>query len=79
MNSDTKKDEKNNDEKGMKRTNYWMREVGYFRRNIAQQFIMPQLPSIPETYRIMSSVECSCNCYGGCSGGDCSSCSYGNS
>ena len=58
--------------KGMKRTNYWMNTVQYIRKPTAQSFL--DTDEKVEKY-VTVAADCSCNCYGDCSGGDCTSCS----
>ena len=64
---------------GVKRTNYWTKKVQYNGRTAAQHFLNKQISDSLKKSAVLSAADCSCNCYGGCSGGDCSSCSYGNS
>lgn len=64
--------------RGVRRTNYWMRKVQYSGRTSAQHFLNPQIFATLKNSAVMAAADCSCNCHGGCSGGDCSSCSYGN-
>jgi len=64
--------------KGTSRTNYWMQQVRYTSRSSAQSFLGNEKSSNLKS-NVMAASDCSCNCYGGCSGGSCSSCSYGNS
>lgn len=60
------------------RTNYWTRQVRYIKRSSAQSFLNKKNSSNLKS-NVMVASDCSCNCYGGCSGGSCSSCSYDNS
>lgn len=64
--------------KGINWTNYWKRKIQYLGQNAAQNFLKPQSLALQRNV-VMASGDCSCNCHGDCSGGDCSSCSYDNS
>lgn len=64
--------------KRIEKTNYWNQKVKYLGMHSAQSFLKSPTYANNMNGKMISS-DCSCNCHGGCSGGDCSSCSYGNS
>lgn len=63
---------------GIKKANYWKRKIQYISRNAAQNFLRTPKFALSANVQLTSG-DCSCNCHGDCSGGDCSSCSYDNS
>lgn len=59
--------------RGIKKTNYWNHKVQYVGMHTAQSLL--KSPKYAADMGLQAASDCSCNCYGGCSGGSCSSCS----
>lgn len=59
----------------MQRTNYWNPKVKYVTKNSAQDYMKSSKAKAVSSAVRKVAADCSCNCFGGCSGGgSCTSC-----